>query len=1263
MYNNASIFQILKPIIISCIFKHTTTKLGILFSFLSLFPNIGTSQNGGVGTGNFNQPGSDKVVESCVSGFFTFYNADTASSQIYNIIELKGQAINAVDYLEIQDFVITVPAGQDSVDLLIAAINDGIPEGEESVVLIYETEGITDSTTLFILDPPTVEAGSALSLCSGQTAILGGNLIDDGRTYQWSPSEGLSNPNVLTPEIRIISQENITRTYTLTAIDENGCPAEDSVIVSIDAVPLSTFSSPDSICEGEGAIFLYTGPARGDLSYNWDFGPGAIIESGEGAGPYLINFSTVGIQTVCLTVSDATCEYLEFCQDIKINAQPFASIGRVDDECFDGHQLNFEYAGTDEFSSLRWSFGNGANISTSNELNPSSIIYNSPGLKTVSLEVDNNGCTSQTGIEFELVETPISSFSFVSDALCKDACVQTIYEGVELGPEQTFSWEFGSTAFPNTSGLRNSPCVIYDEAGSFRVGLTVNYRGCVDSSTQLITILDQPSVNVQAGLDTSFCEGTGGVVIEAGLENNAQNVQFFWSSDLEDEDLWGISDRNNNAPSVNPLVEAPATITYFVQAIAENGCLSPPDSLEVTIKAAPKLATGPDQVICEGGVGELIAGRPATDNLAEEPFSYQWSPAIGLSDPNVPNPFASPINTTTYQLSAISFEGCRSLYQEGDSIVSVTVLVQAQPEVSVSPDTSICQGDSIQLIANASGTGDVLQFQWTPTTTGYISDSSSRTPIVSPNFNTTFSLIALENGCPSEAAQVKVEVKTRPSLITSGNAAICLGDTIGLSALAGGDPDGSLYQYRWSPALFLTEINQPKVQAFPDSTTAYEVFATNGDGCQSITQILNVTVKPSPLVNLLEEDLDLCEGDSLQLTAEAFFSSTLPASPLIFEWSPSSGIIGSNFNESITLIPEKTGSIYVSASIAGDCPSTDSVFVNLIPRLEASIFTDTTRFCEGTTIPLFARGGRENTDYFWTPEVFINNSNSQQPRVTPDSSISYQLLMVESACRDSASISLDVIPTPEAEYYSTQAQGCVSHSVDFTSFTQDAFALIWDFGDGSPVSNEVEPSHTYYEAGSYAVSLTAVGLSGCSTTLSDILIEVSDTTFARVDAVPPFTDTLFLPNALVTFTDISDNASSWLWTFGDGTFSSEQNPIHLYEDPGVYQVSLIASNAFGCNSLFEYGPYIVELPQLTIPNVFTPNGDGINDEYQMIYRGSERITLVIYDRWGKVFFRGEGENPSWDGSFLGGNIAPEGVYYYELEVGDRKFNGDLTLLR
>jgi gliding motility-associated-like protein len=149
----------------------------------------------------------------------------------------------------------------------------------------------------------------------------------------------------------------------------------------------------------------------------------------------------------------------------------------------------------------------------------------------------------------------------------------------------------------------------------------------------------------------------------------------------------------------------------------------------------------------------------------------------------------------------------------------------------------------------------------------------------------------------------------------------------------------------------------------------------------------------------------------------------------------------------------------------------------------------------------------------------------------------------------------------------------------------------------------------------------------------------------------------------VQFQDGSINAATWYWDFGDGITSTETDPSHTYSAPGEYFVTLMVGTANGCVGEVTHGPYIVVVPDLFIPNVFSPNGDGINDLFLPQYSGDQPFTCLVFDRWGVKLWETVNKTAGWSGKNANEEDVVEGVYYYIAKVGNREFVGEVTLVR
>jgi len=243
---------------------------------------------------------------------------------------------------------------------------------------------------------------------------------------------------------------------------------------------------------------------------------------------------------------------------------------------------------------------------------------------------------------------------------------------------------------------------------------------------------------------------------------------------------------------------------------------------------------------------------------------------------------------------------------------------------------------------------------------------------------------------------------------------------------------------------------------------------------------------------------------------------------------------------------------------------------------------------------------------------------------------------------------------------------CPPVELTFNPNTNAADVYMWDFGDGD-TSLRQKPTHTFNDPGIYKVVLivSADSLSDCvGADTAEMIVNIFEKPEAEFTWENNGPDIFFD----YQFINQSTNATQYKWTFGDGNTSNVSDPFHTYASTGTYEICLIARKLFDdcsdtiCKSiLIEINPY------LYIPNAFTPNGDGINEEFTIDWYGLSDVNFQIYNRWGEMVFETTDLNVSWRGEY-NGDIQPVGSYVYQLSainfLGEEIYEtGDLTILK
>jgi len=204
--------------------------------------------------------------------------------------------------------------------------------------------------------------------------------------------------------------------------------------------------------------------------------------------------------------------------------------------------------------------------------------------------------------------------------------------------------------------------------------------------------------------------------------------------------------------------------------------------------------------------------------------------------------------------------------------------------------------------------------------------------------------------------------------------------------------------------------------------------------------------------------------------------------------------------------------------------------------------------CGVTEVVLDA--GNEGSKYLWS-------TGEETQTITVTSSGTYSVVVNNGIGAAYDTIEVNLVPAIVASAI-VPVNACAFTSVSFTDSSTDAVSWSWDFGDEG-TSTLQNPDHIFSEAGIYTVTLTVQNSYGCSDVFTgDIEILENNIQWILPETLCEGTEALF--------TDNTSSAQDWLWDFGDGNTSVEQNATHTYLGDGNYTVSLTINNSFGCNN-------------------------------------------------------------------------------------------------
>ena len=569
------------------------------------------------------------------------------------------------------------------------------------------------------------------------------------------------------------------------------------------------------------------------------------------------------------------------------------------------------------------------------------------------------------------------------------------------------------------------------------------------------------------------------------------------------------------------------------------------------------------------------------------------------------SPTITTTNQNTYTLTITDNNGCKS----SDS---VNVTINPLPIFNILGDSTFCQGD----VRNLSCSGIFSNYLWS---NGQITNN------INVNSQSIFTLTVTDNnGCKNEN-QISTIVYNLPNFTINGDTRFCIGDSTTLSC-------SNLYtSYIWNNGLTTQTLNT-------NTQGIYTLTVTDINGCVS-SNFVNIIVDPLPIFDIVGNTI-ICQNDSTQLTSNNFFANYL--------WSDGT-------TTQINYVGV-SGYQYLTVTDINGCKSKDSILINVNP-LPIFTINGTSELCFPDSSLL--RCSNVYPTYVWntgqsTQSIYVSNTGT------------YSLIVTDSnGCSDTSDFNFISRPLPIVSFTNDTSISCSKTTIQFTntSISEVGSTYFWNFGNGITSTLE-NPNVQYVDTGYYNVQLVVTSPYGCKDSSSNQVYAIFyPLPIAQFTTDEPITNVV---DQRIEFLDLSQNAVSWYWSFGDDSYSNLQNPFHNYENEGEYIVKLVIENISGCLDSTTQKVLIV---QIFTPNAFTPNNDGVNDYF---YTHSEGLPdfqfLKVWDRWGNLVFESNAMSKVWDGYDLNGHNSPDGIYIYEIKYVTRQnkdifVKGQLTLTR
>ncbi|MEP7197359.1 MAG: gliding motility-associated C-terminal domain-containing protein [Saprospiraceae bacterium] len=1060
-------------------------------------------------------------------------------------------------------------------------------------------------------------------------------------TYEWYTDRGT-----------IVSQNGLNAkakgsgTYTVKVVYKNGsvlCEKEASIDYDapekLEGIVLSVGTANCALDTVHIDVTMTTGSG----SYTYDWSPVADILEGDKTE----NIKVSKAQTYKVTITDVTtgCK-LQLDKTIASDtlAPNFNLNGDTLINCIK-NSINISSSLTDtNLYILEWTLPNNNKIFQQQNINSTLS-----GKYSLKIQNKSNKCINQKSWNANIDTTkPDITLSNTLNIDCINNSIIVLATEKDSNLINKYFWTLTNGTYLTENKLFNKSV----SNGGFLVLRTLNQiNGCSDlDSIEIKDIRAYPSLSI-SNPDTLNCIKKS-IILDAS-SSSSNSLSINWTS------ISGNIVSGSN--SLNAVVNKKGI--YFIRLVDTTNQCEINDTVEVFENInLPTSILGPDLVFKCNDTLLTIDGSQSSNGAN---FTYIWKTNNGNIKSGIGTNIIQIDQPGNYVLLVTDrINGCT------DS-TDINVIPDAnKPIVNITPTTKLnCLIQQIQLNAIASSqTGNTLNYKWTADKNQIIQNNSLFNPIITEPGTYLVEVTDQSNGC-SSLAQIKIDIDTTKPIANAGIDLIWNCSTTMLNLDGNNSDIGIQYSYIWSSAngQFQPTADSKIITVSKPGTFRLNI-TNNINGCSNFDDVNIQYDTLKPIINILLPDTLNCIRKDITISSIGSSVGT----KYIYQWNSSNGSILNPLNSKDINVDKKGNYVLLIRDTSNNC--TASLSVNVFEDYSAPIVNITTPgllTCKIKTIDIQSTVQNNiNASIVWTTNSgnIISGSQGNSPKVNREGWY-YITIKNSNGCLITDSVFVaEIKNVPTGLQVDIQQPKC-----------QDDFGILQSLNisggeapymyelDGNkiisiPVTNLTSGNHTLKITDKYGCELSTD-----FTTVSPNPITVSLPPDTKIDEGSNFS--LLLTSSIPT-----DSIELIDWQPSDKlTCNNCINPsTRNLDEETIFTVTITNKN--GCSATASIKIQIIKRGVWT-PNVFSPNGDGLNDYFYPVavpesYK--EVKFLDIYDRWGALVFSNKNFPPNselsgWDGKFKDQNLNP-GVYVYNMEIiwnnGETKvLQGDLTLIR
>lgn len=557
-----------------------------------------------------------------------------------------------------------------------------------------------------------------------------------------------------------------------------------------------------------------------------------------------------------------------------------------------------------------------------------------------------------------------------------------------------------------------------------------------------------------------------------------------------------------------------------------------------------------------------------------------------------------------FWVDSIGVNGCEGSYGTSHYVSNIS-----SPQIFTDPPNSvICPNDSVQILSDTQG-----EFIWQ----GPLGSVSGTSSLWVQESGLYFAEVTLYEGCALVSNTIQLTEYSTPFLY-SEDGFICEGATEEIWVVS-----NSMETIEWLPPLSGSDGSQEVTQA--------GIYSVEVTGCEITTDISIEILALEPEVTISPSNPNpVCQGDSILVIASGDFET--------YEWNPQGEGLSNWFG--------MEGQVSVTAYTDDGCQANSNT-LNL--SFEPTPPNPTFQYdlpCEGESIDVLISSNLQvNTLYGLGGAVFSNDSILNIDQLSGDTTL-YVYLASAHCIGDTVSLLLSPKPYPSEPIIASNAPVCTGTNLLLEVLnSQPAESYVWLSPNGDVLQGE-EVNYGIVDLSQEGDYLAYADLEDC---LSDTTAIPVTLFLTRAVDLPPDTSLCFVEG----FTLEADTIfASYLWS------DNSSDPIFYVTAGTSSPIFLTATDFNGCESMDFTAVNFVDC-QVNIPNIITPNGDGINDTWRIELAQPQFYQATVYNRSGRKVYESNDANQNWDGTnSISGEPCPEGAYFFVVQVSD--FEGKIV---